>query len=168
MSSFINSSKHFACIQKSIISLWSQRTSMLEYKIAKIVPELSVNRRSTREVVEAKLTEIMHTIIDIQITCVFLQYRHHYAGKLDQEISETKKQIKTNLNNGKALSMPGLLKAIQCMFYQIELEYLTDLRPLSTEEEVTINFFRTLEKALVYEIATHTSEYENSAWSIDE
>lgn len=166
MSSFINTSKHFASIQKSIMFLWNQKEKIFNYEIAQIVPEFSIMKGFKRSIVEEKFTEILNTIIDLQVTCVFLQYKHHYIGTLDQRIQETKQEIKENLQLGTLLSKPALFKAIQGVFYQIETEYLTDLRPLSQEEKTALKFLKLLEKRLAYDIASNTDDYVKAQWSI--
>lgn len=168
MSSFINNSKHFACTRETINYLYSKREMVFEYDTAQIVPEFTHRKGFARNIVEAKITEIMHTIIDLQVTCVFLQYKHHYVGTLDQDIRNTKVEIKACLNTGKILTKVELFKAIQSMFYQIETEHLTDLRPLFQKEETVLKFFEVLENALAHNIVTHTEEYEKAEWNLTE
>lgn len=167
MSSFINDSKHFASIKKSIMFLLTKKDKLFQYEVDRIVPEFSTRSGLNMYMVEEKLTEIIDTIIDLQVTCVFLQYKDHYEGTLDQDIRETKQQIKTNLNSGDLLNKPALFKAIQCIFYQTETEFLTDLRPLSQEEKKALNFLKLLEKRLAYAIAEDTDFYQRAPWAIN-
>ncbi len=113
MSSFINSSKHFASVKKSIITLRYREKDIMKFKIARLLPELSVLNSRNQEMAEEKINEIIDTIIDIQVICVCLQYKHHYIGTLDKKIYETQEHIKGNLETGEILSKIALFKAIQ-------------------------------------------------------
>jgi DNA primase len=166
MSSFINSSKHFASVKKSIIALRYREKEIMEFKIARLLPELSVFNNRNQEMAEEKINELIDTIIDIQVICVCLQYKHHYIGTLDKKINETQEHIKGNLETGEILSKIALFKAIQSILYQIELDYLTVLRPLSPKEEIALKFMDILKEALMYNIIRDIDEYDKAEWSI--
>ncbi|WP_270561474.1 hypothetical protein [Bacteroides cellulosilyticus] len=166
MSSFINSSKHFASVKKSIITLRYREKDIMKFKIARLLPELSVLNSRNQEMAEEKINEIIDTIIDIQVICVCLQYKHHYIGTLDKKIYETQEHIKGNLETGEILSKIALFKAIQSILYQIELEHLTDLRPLSQKEETALKFMDILKEALMYSIIRNLDEYDKAEWCI--
>lgn len=60
----------------------------------------------------------------------------------------------------------NLLKALQCITYQIELEYLDE--PTTEHEENALLFAEILEQELCYLLAVRSDEYKNSdTWMID-
>lgn len=58
MSSFINSSKHFASVKKSIITLRYREKDIMKFKIARLLPELSVLNSRNQEMAEEKINEM--------------------------------------------------------------------------------------------------------------
>ena len=141
MSSFICSAKHFNSIERALIKLTNGEGGGKQIRV------------------------FMDTMRDLSVLCVTLQYARYYKGKLDEEIAAQREFVKEKTEIQR-LSLPQLVGAMKCMRYQIEIEYLTELRPLTELENRCMGFMNdTIEEfeAITKDMAVKTDEI----WSID-
>lgn len=166
MSSFICSKRHFMSIAVSSVCLLRKDDFYLSKKLGDITPEL-VNRHSLKDKhLERGINTLIVTLMELQVLCVSLQYRHHYEGRLDEEIREQREILQEKCNNPLMLPPVGLYQAIQCALYQIETEHLVELRPLTMDEEKCLHFFEQFESDIAKYIVRESPEYRQQKWSI--
>lgn len=166
MSSFICSKRHFMSIAESSVRLLREDEFYLSKKLGDIVPEL-INRNLLKDKhLERGMNTLIATLMELQVLCVSLQYRHHCEGRLDEEIREQREILQEKCYNPLMLPPVGLYQAIQCALYQIETEHLVELRPLTMDEEKCLHFFEQFAIDIAKYIVRQSPEYRQQQWSI--
>lgn len=112
------------------------------------------------------LSNMFNTLRELQVVCVSLQYRHHYDGRLDREISEQLTAVRTS-TKVQHLTPSALRRGLQCILYQIEPEHLTELRPLTPDEQGALDLAREIINTIAGYYADQVSEKAGDRWSID-
>lgn len=157
MSSFICGSKHFNSVEISLKHWFNGgKGSMLSYKFAEKLQYEG----------ETMVGDYVDTLRRLNVLCVCLQYKHHYEGKLEQEIVANTTDLLTNRGGGSVLSLVKLIKALQCINYQIEPEYLEELRELTAEESMAMQMTEKLINDLCKYIVTSSKEYDEAEWGM--
>lgn len=162
MSSFINTKNHFGSIYKSLLKMYNapDRQKIITSRLEK---SLSPFGNDYYE----RVLNITKTIIELQVTCVTLQYKHQFPGEEDRRIECCIKYMTLSIEEkGKSLEYPALIKAIQCMMYQIETEHLKAVRKMTKEEALALKFFRDFEVSLLSYCMDNTKEYGQAEWCI--
>lgn len=147
MSSFIHSAEMFNSVEHKILSA----------KTSDKVWEL-------REVSKAQIQSMIEQIRSISVLCVCLQYKHHYEGVLDVEIEKEIKSVNSTKEFKRMNSLVDLIKAMNSINYQIEINHLKDLRNLTDLENDALELFDKIETAICKHIVSNLSEYDNSKW----
>ena len=57
-------------------------------------------------------------------------------------------------------------KALQCINYQLEIPHLTEIRKLTTEEELAIELLNEITGEIAMKIVRRLPEYNKAGWSI--
>lgn len=166
MSSFICSNKHFASIAKGIMSIIKTDDFYVSYDLRKIAPKIYNDRGTSDQFATEEINSFIGTLMELQVLCVSLQYRHHYEGCLDQEISEQREILHIPCHNPVSLSPAALYKSIHCALYQIETEHLEELRPLTSKEKDCLTFFRLFANNIADYVIQHLPEYDKAPWGI--
>lgn len=166
MSSFICSPKHFNSVEKAIQGVCRNQRFHFDHEIRKMYPYLSGDI-SMIDAMDDTVSGIMDEIRKLSVLCVCLQYRHHYEGTLNIEIEQQTGILINDKANYKKLGDIELYIAVQCIDYQIETEHLTDIRPLSPNEEMAYRFLRVFECNLAKYIVSRLPEYEKAGWAIE-
>ncbi|WP_455635181.1 hypothetical protein [Parabacteroides sp.] len=167
MSSFICSNKHFASIAKGIVCIIKTNSFHVSFSLKQIAPQIYSYKRTLNEQSAIKeVNSFIDTLMELQVLCVSLQYRHHYEGHLDQEISEQREILHIPCENPVSLSPVALYKSIHCALYQIETEHLEELRPLTSREKDCLTFFRLFANNIADYIIKHLPEYDKVPWTI--
>ena len=112
MSSFICNAKHFNSIESNLIA----------YVHSSEFNKYSFGQDLTKDDV-IKFVDILR---ELNVMCVSMQYKHHYAGKLDAEIKEQLECVKSRTHTS-PLTLLGLYNALCCVNYQIEVEHVEGL-----------------------------------------
>lgn len=167
MSSFICSNKHFVSIERGIVCMLQKNDFFPSFMFKKIAPQIYSYRRTSSQLAIEEINSFIEILMELQVLCVSLQYRHHYEGHLDREISKQREILHIPCNNPMPLSPAGLYKSIQCALYQIETEHLEELRPLLPKEKDCLTFFRQFAINIADYIVSRLSEYDKSPWSIE-
>jgi hypothetical protein len=130
-----------------------------------ICPSL-FNRYSDNRRKEKEARAIVDALRELNVICVSLQYRSHYAGRLDAEINEQMEIVKhyKGYNN---LSKVELFKALQCTQYQIEISHLQELRELTQPEQNGLLFLKEMINSLAFSIVDEMPAYNTAPWGID-
>ena len=165
MSSFICSSKHFNSIERTVINLTQDQNFYFPYAFKCVYPELYEKRYYTQDRIDSAVTEIVNVLRELNVLCVSLQYKHHYPGTLDKEISEQKAIVSDRAQSAN-LSKIELYKALICVSYQIEEQHLTELRQLSQQETNALFFIKEMKGALSADIIRSLPDYDVAAWEI--
>lgn len=160
MSSFICNPEHFNSIERALKSLGNDTSFYLTPKFSKLLK--SFHPQDDYEAI----TIFMDTLRELSVLCVSLQYKHHYVGFLDKEIEDQKAILFSDKHSSITLDHVGLLKAIQCVGYQIELEHLQELREITEAEQNAIGLIEGYEQTLSMYIINKLPSYEASAWCI--
>lgn len=157
MSSFICGSKHFNSVEVSLKHWFNGgKASMLSYKFAEKLQYEG----------ETMVSDYVDTLRRLNVLCVFLQYKHVYEGRVEQEIVANTTNLLTNRGGGSVLSLVKLIKALQCINYQIEIEYLEELRELTAEESMAMQMTEKLINDLCTYIVTSSKEYDEAEWGL--
>lgn len=167
MSSFIPSANHFNSIERTVIFLTQNKNFYFPYSFKNKFKTLYDSRHYSQDAIDSEVISIIDTLRELTPLCVTLQYRNHYEGKLDNEISEQTEILKQTRKGGTSLTKVGLFKALQCLSYQIETEHLTQLRSLTTEEENALFFVEEMKSNLAIDIVSSLPDYEAQKWEID-
>lgn len=167
MSSFICSNRHFASIAEGIVRIIRTDSFHVSFNLKQIAPRIySYKRTSDEQSAIKEVYSFIETLMELQVLCVSLQYRHHYEGHLDQEISEQREILHIPCNNPVSLSSAALYKSIHCALYQIETEHLEELRPLTQKEQDCLTFFRLFADNIADHIVSRLPEYDKAPWGI--
>lgn len=166
MSSYVCSPEHFNSIAKAAESalIWEQNFHFWNIELIEAYPELK-RPREFKKATKTFVEKMVDTLRDINALCVSLQYKHHYVGKLDEEI-ESQKQYTRSSNKSKHLTKHGLFKALQCLDYQIEIVHLEELRELTDDEKNAMLFLDKFKDAMAHHIVSYSSEYDQAAWEV--
>lgn len=161
MSSFINTKNHYGSIYKSLLKMYNapDRCKIITSRLEKSLSSFGNDYYE-------RVLSITKTIIELQVTCVTLQYKHRYPGEEANKIMYSLNDLSSFEDKGKSLEYPALIKAIQCMMYQIETEHLKAVRKMTKEEALALKFFRDLEVSLLSYCMDNTKEYGQAHWSI--
>lgn len=161
MSSFINTINHFGSIYRSIIKLNNAPekcrliSTRMRYTIANFGDDFYKG-----------VSNLVYTVIKLQIECVEIKYQQYRTENLENRIFSYQEYMKSFKLAGHALSYPTLIKAIQCMLYQIETEQLKGVRRMTKQEAIALKFFKDLEYSLLVFCMDNTPEYQQASWSI--
>jgi hypothetical protein len=161
MSSHICSSRHFNSIEAAALRvIREERYNTYDLKAVGLY-KYDLTPKDTINV----LTGLISSLRDINVLCVSLQHKKHFEGKLDfvieaglVDVRHDKKMV--------TLSDLGLLNALKCLDYQIELEHLTELRPLNQEETKALEFLSLFTNSLAVYICSKLPEDKTNKWSI--
>lgn len=165
MSSFICDPKHFNNVEVTLKEMFWDRDFYFPYSIADIYPWIKRGYFGEQDYYNKEVTEIMDTVRELTVLCVCLQYKHNFPGTLDKEIQD-QHLILTDKKGGQKLSRMGLLKALQCLSYQIETKHLKELRTLTPAEENALFFIEEVITSIMYDIICKSDEYNREIWSI--
>jgi hypothetical protein len=168
MSSFLHSANHFNSVEQGIINLIQRNANYyLPYSFKKLLPEAyqkSHNQKTHKMGIEIK--DFMNCIRSISVLCVNLQYKHH-STNVDEDIQNELFELMTNKKESTVLKPIDLLKALQSINYQIEIEHLKELRELTPKETASIFILNELINSIAMYIVTNTEDYNNSkGWSL--
>lgn len=168
MSSFLCTANHFNSVELAIQYYIQKDMFMCPYAFKEVFPEFYYKRNASTDKICDSVQNIMNTIRKLSVTCVNLQYQHHLEeGKsVDIKIKKEIQYLLKNRNETVRLNPTALLKALQCLQYQIEIEHLTALRPITKEEENALMFIKEMSNQIAYDVATGTKEYEAAQWCI--
>ena len=165
MSSFICSAEHFNAIDHNLQRLINNDDFFISYSLKNVLPYWYDKRLYTFNAIEKEITDILNTIKDLQVLCVTLQYKDHYKGNLDVEIQECKTFVRTK-TEVKNLTVLGLYNALRCVDYQIEIDHLKDIRPLTEEEQNALFFLKEIIKDLAVYIIMKLPDDLTNTWEV--
>ena len=158
MSSFICSELHFNSVEYYIAQ--RQLGNDPIYCLRKLVK--TANKWATSE----EIAEFVDTLRTLSVLCVSLQYRHHHKNGLDSEIAEQRKTLFNNKTIRVHLSDVSAYKAFQCISYQLEISHLTEIRKLTSDEELAMELLHEITCEIAMKIVRRLPEYTAAAWSI--
>jgi hypothetical protein len=166
MSSFICSSKHFNSIQKTLEFFTHGKNYSFPYELKTVCPKMYDNKHYSTELIEQEVREIVNALRELNVYCVLLQYKHHYEGRLNNEVQDQLEIIRDS-EGGNILSLVELFKALTCVRYQIELEHLKELRELASLENRAMSFLNIMINDLACEIVRELPAYDDASWEIN-
>ena len=166
MSSFICSAKHFNSIEESLKKYVNSR-DFYAYKLKNLYPVLFRPKEQLYETVEKQITDIVNELRKLNVICVSLQYKHHYDGRLNEEIKEQEEIAFDRSEGYKELSLHGLYNALNCLNYQIELEHLEELTGNKEAENKAYQFLQIMTENLAHYLVRKLPEDNTNRWSID-
>jgi len=118
------------------------------------------------DTIDECIESIVDTLRQLTAICVTLQYAHHYDGKLDEQIKAETDELMEHKKESRDLTKLGLLKAMQCINYQIEVEHLTELRQLTQAEQNALKFLRLMTDDITSDIVHNLPEYKTEKYSL--
>ena len=163
MSSYICDSKHFNSIEKNLIDLIEKDDFYIPYVLKDVLPNWYNKRKSTVEAIIEELKPLINAIRELNVICVSLQYKDHYKGVLDNEIT-TQLENNTKKTEIKNLTLHGLYNALRCTKYQIELEHLKELRELTDIEEKSMLFLKEIIISIGKDIISKLPDDKTNTW----
>lgn len=165
MSSFICSSNHFNSIECTLQHLLKGDTFRFPYELEKSYPDWFSRFTKTNKQISESISKIIDILRELNVICVSLQYRHHNAGNIDNEIKAQLYMLRKS-KGGSVLTLHGLYNALNCLVYQIEIEHLEELRELLPEEKASLNFANVMINGIAKHIVDHMPEDNTCKWSI--
>lgn len=166
MSSFICSPETFNSVENQIPEIL--RKDMFNTGVFRdVMPELYRYSDFTDKQRKQKISELMDALRELNAVCVSLQYRHHYEGKLDNEIQTQTAILLQNKRKCRHLNVYGVYKQLQCITYQIEPEHLTNLRDLTEIEAQALEFAKIMKTQIAHYIIQGLEAYDSEPWGID-
>jgi hypothetical protein len=166
MSSFICTSKHFTSIEKKMHQLINKDDYYTPYELREVCPKNYDKRNNLIETMEAEISKHIDTLRTLNAVCVILQYKHHYKGTVNAQISSEVNEVHRKSQPVELTTM-GVYKALKCVIYQIELNHLEELRELRTEEKNAMKYIKETISFLATYILTNSEEWEKAAYTID-
>lgn len=168
MSSFICSSEHFNSCQAAVAELAISRDGIqsMVWEMRDRFPAISGRRPDQERAIKAEVENVFDNLRQLSVLCVSLQYKHHYEGTLDREIQECTDDLMKNRQKRKPLTKIGLIKALQCISYQIEIQHLKELRELTADERRALDFLDIFVPNLALDIIQRGEQYDREAWEI--
>lgn len=165
MSSYILPPVHFNSVETSIKNLLTDPEFMI---VSYPLPKLNYSKNTLQQRTKT-ITQTFNQIRKLSAICVCLQYRHHYPhGTLNSAIETETKMLIDNQKTAKPLSNCGLYNAIICIDYQIEIQHLEELRPLSQAEREAYDLLHELITAIAHLIAKIQAKSDPVQWEISE
>ena len=137
------------------------------YSLKNLYPILYDIRNNLHETTEKQITEIVNELRKLNVICVSLQYKHHFEGKLNEEIKEQEEIAFDRSEGYKELSLHGLYNALNCLSYQIELEHLEELTGKKEKEQKAYRFLQIMIDFLAHYLVRKLPEDKTNRWSID-
>jgi len=162
MSSFVCNAEHFNSIELAVEKL-IKNTDFHTYDLK----QFNLYRYDiATETIKDTVNKLILSLRLLNVTCVGLQYKENCSEKDFNLFRE--EQIKEVIKPTKLLVLTplGLLNALNCLDYQIELEHLTDIRVLTEEEQKAILFLTTFRNILALHICQNLPEDKTNKWSI--
>jgi hypothetical protein len=161
MSSNICSSRHFNSIEAAALRVIKEtRYNSYDLKAVGLYRyELAPND------IFNVLTGLISSLRDLNVLCVSLQNRKNYEGSLDSVIEACRLEVRKD-KQMVTLSNLGLLNACNCLDYQIEVEHLEEIRPLSEEELKALEFLKLFRGSLALYVCSELPEDKTNKWSI--
>lgn len=160
MSSFICSAKHFLSVEKSIIRLFETPDYYITPDLYNVYPELQ-DTYKTHSVV----MRFMDQLRSISVLCVTYQYAKHFED-VNKEIAKEMKALQVRQGRFELLNPVALSKALDCIDYQIEIDKLEAVRPLTEEEQKAMQFLSILKNRLSKHIIRNLPEYDQADWEV--
>ena len=162
MSSFICSANHFNSIEMmipKIISLSEFNSyNLKEFGLYKYNTSLNES--------VVKVAKYIQDLRELNVVCFYLQYKDGYDESIDVLIPNELQYLK-NPTKVKELTPLGLYNALICLNYQIETEHLKELRGLTEEEQMALDFLEVFTNSLARFICQIAPEDKTNKWSID-
>ena len=145
MSSYIVGAKHMKSIEVSLIDRALKNEPIFSYKNRTIDGIMGMPLAYMTRNVQTKIRDIYI----MNINSVNLQYKQDNNYNLLADCIQSE--------DGKLLNDYELIKAIQCLLYQIE--FITD--------RALYDFFNEIAKKICVNIVMNTPEYNKATWGID-
>lgn len=150
MSCFVCSAKHYNSVKKAVVS--AMRDTCI-YSSMNAVYSLPFKKEDLIN----RIDEIFSDIIYLNVESYCLKY-----GVEDIEKTFESCFDKTPI---KKIDLHGLYNALNCITYQIELDYITETRTLLHEEALALKFINDLKSEIAQEVIRVLPENE-TAWEI--
>ena len=165
MSSFICSSNLFNSIEQAIQDLTRKDNFCFPYSLQKSYPELCSKNYYSSQKVDAVVKNIIFELRRINAICTTLKYAGSNKKDIDTLINE---QINITLDKKERqeLTKVELFKQIQCLQYQIELEYILELSMLTPAQENAMLFLSEFKNTLAIYIISCLPNYDLAPWGI--
>lgn len=137
MSSYINHPFHFNSIKKSVRcgmvgfgnDMYNKAVHRLRY--IENMPETSDNYKTV-------MVELIEELQNLQILCVNYQYSGFETNNAENDI-KTAQQFAKDYTRGTILEGPAIYKGLNCILYQIEIDKLEHIRPLTHREKLAFD-----------------------------
>ena len=167
MSSFLLSAKHFNSTKEALQGLQYDDSFFIPFEMKCCAPIFYDKRNYLEEAINEEIENHINTLAELSAVCVNLQYKHQFEeGALDSSIEMQTKDVLKKTSTVQ-LSKHGLYNALKCIEYQIETEHLEELRALTREEVMSLDYLRKMINALANSIVMNMPKDQTNSWSID-
>jgi len=156
MSAFENSKRHFETVRTSLEHNWSLYRDQQGIFNRLIWPNHIDN-------VYNEIEKIVGIWQRLQMETVNNKYSHIEPKRTAEDLKKYL-ELSGNYKAGDKLNRTQLYKALECIFYQIELEQLN--RELKDHEAEAMDKLETLLQELPRDILRDTEEYNQAEWAI--
>lgn len=145
MSSFIVGAKHMKSIEVSLIDRALKNQPIFSYKNRTIEGIMGMPLAYMTRNIQTRIRDIYI----MNINSVNIQYKQDNNYNLLADCIQSE--------NGKLLNDYELIKAIQCLLYQIE----------TVTDNTLYDFFQSIQRRICECIVMNTPEYDRASWGID-
>ena len=168
MSSFICSAKHFNSIENKISDLILFNSNFsFPYSLKNEFDKMYNSRNYGQIGVKEELSGVMDSLRSLNATCVTLQYKSHYQGRVDTEIKKEKETLFNDKKTTKSLTTIGLYNALRCLSYQIETEHLEELGGMGEDENKAMLFLEAMINSVAhFALSCLPQNDSDNAWSL--
>jgi hypothetical protein len=171
MSSFICEPIHFNSVQRKVSEIFlSKKNDGRQYDLF----DINFAKKSFEDLYYEKDTiivanligEIFDTLRNISVLTVNYQYGKHNPETIHEDIKTDLLILMGEKHTSVPLTDVEVYKAIQCLFYQIEIEHLVAIRPLNDFEKNSMKFLKDFNEKMGKFIINNLPNYQNAKWSI--
>ena len=160
MSSYVCPPTHFAAIRTTLRYMLQQGGERDRRALWPLVLEL---QHSDGKSPFSDASELVNDWHELNMDSVAIQYRENRDKVADlHELQQANKP-------GEVLDLGSLYNALRCLLYQIEVETMEGMRPLSQREKQAMDLLERTRNAVAYVLAESSSEhvYARYSWTVE-
>ncbi len=166
MSSMLLNPIHFNSAEKKLVRwLNTDENFRIPFELKVDYPELYGLDRYDFEARKMMIANIFKNLKRLSNLCWHLQYKSHYVGTLNEEVQSSQVQFDT-VKDAIKINRYGLLKALRCINYQIELSHLIEVRQLDDDERKAMKFLEVMINEIALAIVMESEKYQEAQWEI--
>ena len=156
MSCFIHSPEHYNTTKKAL-EPYFEDDRFMKYFLGELTNH------------KINLNVLIITLINLNVITFFLANKKHFKDKSLNDLIKEELEIFDGVTKttNKIKTSADLIKSLVSINYQIEIEHLQEIRSLTKDELVSMEYIKMLPFAIAKYSIVNTNDYDNSkCWSI--